>query len=99
MVTRHSFFIQNNPKNLDLSYKMDLDLLDCLGRVKLIVKLHRTDLVICCHSREEKVPFCSRINMVTPPFYIFYNLPFEELLHYYHLKIALIYFGSLLANA
>ena len=29
------FSIQNNPKNLDLSYKMDLDLWDCLGRVKL----------------------------------------------------------------
>ena len=26
----------NSPKNLDLSYKMDLDLWDCLGRVKLV---------------------------------------------------------------
>ena len=34
---------QNNPKNLDTSYKMDLDFLDCLGRVKLsiIAKFHR----------------------------------------------------------
>ena len=78
---------------------MDLELLDCLGRVKLIAKLHRTDLVFCCHSREGKIPFYSRINTVTPPLYIFDNLPFEELLHYYHLKIALILFGSLLADA
>ena len=28
------FSFQNNPKNLDLSYKMDLDLWDCLGKVK-----------------------------------------------------------------
>ena len=27
---------QNNPKNLDLSYKTYLNLSDCLGRVKLI---------------------------------------------------------------
>ena len=30
-------FFQNNPKDLDPSYKMDLDLLDCLGWVKLIL--------------------------------------------------------------
>ena len=28
---------QNNPKNLDLSYKTDLDIWDCLGRVKLVL--------------------------------------------------------------
>ena len=28
---------QNNPKNLKPSYKMDLDLWDCLGRVKLVI--------------------------------------------------------------
>ena len=27
------FFFQNNPKNLDPSCKMDLDLWDCLGKV------------------------------------------------------------------
>ena len=32
------FSFQNNPKNLDLSYKMDLDLRDCLGRVKLVLQ-------------------------------------------------------------
>ena len=30
------FSFQNNPKNLDPSYKMNLDFWDCLGRVKLI---------------------------------------------------------------
>ena len=29
------FFFQNNPKDLDLSCKTDLDLWDCLGRVNL----------------------------------------------------------------
>ena len=31
------FSFQNNPKDLDLSYKTDLDLWDCLGRVKLVL--------------------------------------------------------------
>ena len=31
------FSFQNNPKNLDSSYKTDLDLWDCLGRVKLVL--------------------------------------------------------------
>ena len=31
------FSFQNNPKDLDPSSKMDLDLLDCLGRVKLVL--------------------------------------------------------------
>ena len=48
-VIRQIFFsFQNNPKDLDSSYKMDLDLWDCLGRVKIgiIAKFRRTDLVI-----------------------------------------------------
>ena len=28
---------QNNPKDLDPSFKTDLDLWDCLGRVKLVL--------------------------------------------------------------
>ena len=37
-VIRHSYFsFQNNPKNLDMSYKMDLDLWNCLRRVKLVL--------------------------------------------------------------
>ena len=31
------FSFQNTPKNLDPFYKMDLDLCDCLGRVKLVL--------------------------------------------------------------
>ena len=31
------FFFQNNPKDLDPSCKMDLDRLDCLGRVNLVL--------------------------------------------------------------
>ena len=31
------FSFQNTPKNLDPSYKVDLDLWDSLGRVKLIL--------------------------------------------------------------
>ena len=30
------FSFQNNPKNLDRSYKTDLDLWNCLKRVKLV---------------------------------------------------------------
>ena len=33
--TEFFFSTQNNPKNLDPSYKMALDLRDCLGRVNL----------------------------------------------------------------
>ena len=60
--TRVFFPFQNNPKNLDLSYKTDLDFWDCLGRVKLILKFQRTDLVICSHSRERKTKwlYCSK---------------------------------------
>ena len=31
------FSFQNNPKDLDPACKMDLDLWDCLGRVKLVL--------------------------------------------------------------
>ena len=42
------FSFQNNPKDLDLSYKMDLDLWDCLGmgKIGIIARFHRNDLVI-----------------------------------------------------
>ena len=37
-VIRQRFFsFQNNPKDLDPSCKMDLELWDCLGRVKLVL--------------------------------------------------------------
>ena len=50
------FSFQNNPKNLDPSYKTDLDLWDCFrkGKTRIIAKFLRTDLVICSHSREGK---------------------------------------------
>ena len=50
-----SFFIQNNPKNLDL--------LDCIGRVRLVL-YSKIDLLICSHSREGKSPSYIRINTV-----------------------------------
>ena len=37
-VIRQFFSFQNKPKDLDPSYKMDLDLWDCLGRVKLVLQ-------------------------------------------------------------
>ena len=45
---------------------MDVDLWDCLGRVKLIfiAKFQRTDLVIYSHSREGKTLSYSQINIV-----------------------------------
>ena len=55
------FSFQSNPKNLDLSYKMDLDPWDCI-----IAKFQRTDLVICGHSREGKTPSHSQIDTVLP---------------------------------
>ena len=36
-VIRQSFSFQNNPKDLEASCKIDLDLWDCLGRVKLVL--------------------------------------------------------------
>ena len=36
---------QNNPKNLEPSYKTDLDLWDSLGRVKLILLQNFTGLI------------------------------------------------------
>ena len=40
------FSFQNNPENLDLSYKTDLDIWDCLGRVKLVVKQNLIGLIM-----------------------------------------------------
>ena len=56
LVIRWSFFpFQNNPQNLGLSYKMDLDFWDCFGRIKHIAKFCKPDLVFCSHSREENL--------------------------------------------
>ena len=37
---------KNNSKNLDPSYKMDLDLWDCLGRVKLVLQKNFIGLIL-----------------------------------------------------
>ena len=55
-------FLPKQSKNLDLSYKTDLDLWNCLGRFKLIKNFHRTDLVFCNYSREGETQSCSPIN-------------------------------------
>ena len=34
------------------------------GKTGIIAKFHRTDLVICSHSREGRTPSYSQINMV-----------------------------------
>ena len=39
------FSFQNNPKDLDPSCKMDLDLWDCLGRVKLVLQQNFIGLI------------------------------------------------------
>ena len=36
-VIRWSFFFPKHSQNLDLSYKIDLDLCDCLGRAKFVI--------------------------------------------------------------
>ena len=57
------FPFQNNPKNLDPSVKMDLDIWDCPNwETCIISKLLRTDLVIFSHSREGKPLSYSQIN-------------------------------------
>ena len=45
LVEARVFSFQSNAKNLDPSYKMDLDLWDRLGKVKLVAKFQSTDLV------------------------------------------------------
>ena len=41
------FSFQSNTKDLDPSYKMDLDLCYCLGmgKIGIIARFHRTDLI------------------------------------------------------
>ena len=52
------FSFQNNAKNLDPSYKMDLDLRYCLGKgkVRITAKFCMTDLVVWGHPREGENP-------------------------------------------
>ena len=39
------FSFQNNTKNLDPSYKTDLDVWDCLGRIKLVIRQNFIGLI------------------------------------------------------
>ena len=39
------FYFQNNPKILDLSYKTDLDLWGCLGRVNFVLQQNCIGLI------------------------------------------------------
>ena len=48
------FSFQNNPKSLDPSYKMGLDLGDFLEICNSYYSEISLDLVICSHSREGK---------------------------------------------
>ena len=54
---------QNYPNNLDPSYR-SLGLFR-KGKTQFIAKFHRTDLVICSHSREGKTLSHSQINYDT----------------------------------
>ena len=50
--------IINMAKNLDSSYKMDLDSLELFrkGTTGIMAKIYWADLVICSHSGESKTP-------------------------------------------
>ena len=54
LVIRWSFSFQNSPKNLDPSYKVDLESFGLFRKDKthIMAKFQRTDSVICCHSSE-----------------------------------------------
>ena len=58
------FSFHNNPKNLDPSYKMDLDHWDCLENWDSIAKFCWIDLVIYSLSTERKTSSYSRRNTV-----------------------------------
>ena len=59
------FFLLNNPKNLDLSYKMDLDLWDCFGRVKFVFEPNFIGLILLfVVSLKRENPSYSQINTV-----------------------------------
>ena len=45
LVIRWSFSLPKHTKILDPSYKMDLDFLDCLGRVKLVLQQNYIGLI------------------------------------------------------
>ena len=54
-VIRQSFFLPKQSQNSRLFRK---------GKIRIIAKILRTDLVISCHSREGKTSFYSRIDLL-----------------------------------
>ena len=56
---RSRSLLQDGSRSLGLFWK---------GKIHIIAKLHRTDLVICGNSREGKTPSNSLINTVKPQF-------------------------------
>ena len=54
IIRRRIFSLPKQPKDLDPSYKTDLDFLDCFRRQTshLIAYLYKTDLDIRGHSRD-----------------------------------------------
>ena len=75
-VRRSLFPSKTIPKDPDPSYKIDLDLWDCLDgsrslgivleglKTHIIAKFQRMDLVICSHSREGKTPILQQYKTV-----------------------------------
>ena len=59
------FPFKTNPKNLDPSYKMDLDIWDCFGReTHLVARFRKAGQDVWTHSRDDKTPFNSQINAI-----------------------------------
>ena len=55
------FPFQNNHKNLDPFYKMDLDFgIVKQGKTCIIAKFYMTDLAFCSHSREKKTLYIAK---------------------------------------
>ena len=61
-----NFPLQNNPKNLDLSYKTDLDFWDCFwkGNTHLLAAFHEAGLDIWGHLSEMETQFLNQRNTV-----------------------------------
>ena len=67
LVIRQGFPFQNNPRDLDPSCKMDLDLLRLIWKRKTHFKdeLHTTDLHICGNFGKYELPYFDQINKVS----------------------------------
>ena len=55
---RRVFSFQYNPKSLDSSYKMDLSLRDCLGRVKFVLQQNFIGLIKLFVVNREREKHC-----------------------------------------